>query len=39
MNAEQTDRVAQFKFEMEQLGVRDPSQGRDRLWMRIAVGL
>ncbi len=39
MNAEQTDRVEQFRAEMEQLGVKDPSQGRDRLWMRMAVGL
>ena len=33
------DRVEQFKQEMESLDVRDPSQGRDRLWLRIAVGL
>jgi len=39
MNAEQTDRVEQFKLEMDQLGVKDPSQGRDRLWVRMAIGL
>ena len=33
------DRVEQFKQEMESLDVRDPSQGRDRLWLRISVGL
>jgi hypothetical protein len=39
MNAEQTDRVEQFRAEMEQLGVKDPSQGRDRLWLKIAICL
>lgn len=40
MSAEQaTDRVEQFRQEMDALGVRDPSQGRDRLWLRIGIGL
>ena len=33
------DRVEQFKQEMESMQVRDPSQGRDRLWLRVSVGL
>ena len=33
------DRVEQFKQEMESLDVRDPSQGRDRLWLRVSIGL
>jgi len=34
-----TDRVEQFKQEMESMQVRDPSQGRDRLWLRVGVAL
>ena len=40
MNADQsTDRVEQFRQEMEALQVRDPSQGRDRLWLRLGIAL
>ncbi len=33
------DRVEQFKQEMESMQVRDPSQGRDRLWLRVSIAL
>ena len=33
------DRVEQFKQEMDDMQVRDPSLGRDRLWLRMAIGL
>lgn len=40
MSADQsTDRVEQFRQEMEALQVRDPSQGRDRLWLRLGIAL
>jgi uncharacterized membrane protein YidH (DUF202 family) len=36
---ESSDRVEQFKQEIEDMKVRDPSTGRDRVWLRAGIAL
>jgi hypothetical protein len=35
----QPSRVQEFKQEIADMRVRDPATGRDRLWLRVGVGL
>lgn len=34
-----SDRVEQFKQEIAAMKIRDPAVGRDRMWLRLGVGL
>jgi hypothetical protein len=36
---ESNERVQEFKQEIDAMKVRDPSSGRDRVWLRIGIAL
>jgi hypothetical protein len=36
---ESHERVEQFKQEINDMKVRDPATGRDRVWLRVGIGL